>query len=146
MASRSADEFSPFAGVDRFRFHEDGGCCLDGRLFDGLGASPYFVTCRERLKGTGGVLAIVEVDVKCLPEIAPRDEGCSWTSPIDVPTVRTETIPGVSAMFLALSIGLNVFDRFHRWRTPSIRQRVSLDTMEREASDNRHAQILNQLR
>ena len=94
MASRSAEESSPFASVDRFRFDEDGWCRLDGRLFDGLGASPYFVTCREHLKRRGSVLAIIEVDVKCLPEIAPLDEGCSWTSPIDIPTLPTETIPG----------------------------------------------------
>jgi len=145
MASPSAEEFSSFASVDRFRFDEDGGGRLDGRLFDSLGENPHFLTCRERLKGTGGVLTIVEVDEKCFPQIAPLDEGYSWTSPIEVPTLRTETVSEVPAMFLAFPIDLNVFDRFYRWRTPSIGQRVSLHPMKREASDNRHLPILNQL-
>jgi len=92
---------------------------------------------------TGGVLAIIEVDVKCLLQIAPLDERCSWTRPIDVPTFRMETIPGKPAMFLALPIGLNVLNRFYRRRTASIGQRVSRNTTEREASNNRHKHILS---
>ncbi len=46
-------------------------------------------------------------------------------------------------MFLAFSIGLNVFDLFYRRRTPSIWQGVSLDTTKREAADDRHEDILD---
>jgi len=71
MASRSLDEVPAFASIDRLRFDEDGGFSLDGRLLpDRLGARPYLFTCHDR---EGGVLAIVEVDVKRLLEIAPRD-------------------------------------------------------------------------
>jgi hypothetical protein len=54
-----------------------------------------------------------------------------------------ETIPGKPAMFLALPIGLNVLNRFYRRRTASIGQRVSRNTTEREASNNRHKHILS---
>jgi len=53
-----------------------------------------------------------------------------------------ETKPEEPAMLLALPIGLNVFDRFCRRQTPSIWQRVSVHTMQREASNN-HEYILN---
>jgi hypothetical protein len=146
MASGSAEEFSPFASIDSFRFDQDGGCGLNGRLSDSLGASPYFLTCRERLNGTGCVLAIVEVEMKCFLQIAPPDEGCSRRWPIDFPTIRTETIAEKPAMILALPIRVNIFGRFHRRQTPSIGERLSLDTTKREASHNRHQHILNEFR
>jgi len=45
-------------------------------------------------------------------------------------------------MFLALSIGLDVFGCFYRRQTPSIKHRLVLNTTECEATDNRHQQIL----
>jgi hypothetical protein len=48
-------------------------------------------------------------------------------------------------MFLALAIGLNVFDRLHRRQAPSIGQRLSLDATKREASDNCHQHILKRV-
>jgi hypothetical protein len=98
------------------------------------------------LNGAGGVLAIVEVEVKGFLQIAPPDEGCSRRWPIDLPTIRTETIAEKPAMILALPIRVNIFGRFHRRRTPSIGERLSLDTTKREASHNRHQHILTELR
>jgi hypothetical protein len=90
------------------------------------------------LKRPSGVLAIIKVDVKCFLQITALDEGCSRSRPIDVPAIRTETLAEKPAMFLVLPISLNVFGRFHRRQTPSTGQRLSLNTTEREASDNRH--------
>jgi len=53
-----------------------------------------------------------------------------------------ETVTEESAMFLTLPIGLNVLGRFCRRQTPSIGQRLSADPSEREASNNRHQNIL----
>jgi hypothetical protein len=146
VASRSAEEFSAFASIDRFGFDENSRCRLDRRLTESLGASPYFVMCREPLNGAGGVFAIVEIDMKYFLQIAPLDEGCSRTWSIDVLAIRSETITEETAMILALPIGLNVFGRFHRRQAPSIGQRLSLDTTKREASYNRHQHILDQSR
>jgi len=65
MSRRSAEEFFPFASVDRLRFNKDRGFRLGCWLSDGLSAIPYFLSCRERLNCTRGVLAIVKVYVKC---------------------------------------------------------------------------------
>jgi hypothetical protein len=92
ITSRSPEEFSPFARVYRLRFDHDRRCRLDGRLPESLGASPYFLRCREHLNGAGGVLTIVEVDEKYFLQIAALDEGRSGTWPIDVPTIQPESI------------------------------------------------------
>ena len=137
MASRSPEALSPFACIDRFRFDEDGGC-VDDRLRDTLGAREHFFTCRERFDRPRGVLPIVDVEKKDSLQIAPRDEGCSRTWLIDVPASRTETIAVKPAMLLPLAVGLQVFGRFYLRQTPSVGQRLSLDTTKREASHNRH--------
>ena len=146
MASGPAEELFPFAGVDRFCLDQDGGCRLDGRLTDSLSASAHFFTCRKRPNGPGGVLTIVEVEVKRFLQIAPLDEGCSRRWPIHLPAIRTETIAGEPSMILARPIRLKIFGRFHRRQAPPIGQRSSLDTTKREASCDRHECILNEFR
>jgi len=112
MASQSPEQFPPFTGVNRFRFDQNRGDGPGTCVFDSLGALSYFLACRESLKRRGGVLAISEVDVKCPAEITSCDEGRSWSAPVDVPTVRTETVSGIPLMFLAFSIGLKVLNGF----------------------------------
>jgi hypothetical protein len=138
MASRSAEEFSAFASIDRFGFDQDSG---SRRLPDSRGARAHFVTLRKLFDRPGRVLAIVEVDEKYRLQIASRDEGRSGTWAIHVPPMRMETVPEKSPMFLALPIGLNVLGRFRRRQTPSTGQRLPADPSEREASNNRHQNI-----
>jgi len=61
---------------------------------------------------------------------------------MDVPAVRTQSIAEKPAMFLTLPIGLYVFGLFDRRQTPSIGERLALNTTECEVTDNRHQQIL----
>jgi hypothetical protein len=49
-------------------------------------------------------------------------------------------------MLLPLSIGLDVFDRFYRRHPPSIGQRLSVNAMEGETSDNCHEQMLREVK
>jgi hypothetical protein len=141
MASRSAEQLSAFAGIDRFGFDEDSRR-LDKRLPDGLGASPHFVTRRELFDGPGRVLAIVEIDEKHRLQIASLDERRSRTRAIHVPPMRMETVIEESPVFLTLPISPDVFRRFCRRETPSIGQRLSADTTDRQAFNSRHQHIL----
>jgi hypothetical protein len=90
-------------------------------------------------------LAIFKVDEKRFLQIAALDKGCSRGWPIDVRTIRPEPVADNAVMFLALPISLNVLSGFRRRQTASIVPRFSHDTTHREASDDRHRDILSNL-
>src|SRR5439155_2828035 len=79
----------------------------------------YLFSGAKGLQRAGGVLAIVEIEMECLLQIAAGDERGSrrWTehrSP-----VRPKAVSERSPMFSPSSIGLQVLDGF-KWRQMSI--------------------------
>jgi hypothetical protein len=119
--SRAAEDQLPFPGINGLRLHENGRFLLrhDDQLTGRRRPGQHLFTAGKRLQRACGVLAIVEIEMERLLQIAAGDERGSWPPTEHRSPVRPKTVSGPTPTFCSSSIGLQVLDGFG-WRQMSI--------------------------
>jgi hypothetical protein len=121
MASRVTEELLPFAGINRLGLHENGRFSLrrDDQLTGCGRPGQHLFAGGKGLQRTGSVLAIVEIEMKRLFQIAAGDERGSWRRTEHRSPVGPKAVSERTPMFSPSAIGLQLLDRFG-WRQMSI--------------------------